>query len=81
MKYRIRVRSRAHEDIRAARDWYERQSPGLGARFGEELDAAMFSIFDRPLLYANIHGEVIPKQVTMALTNRQGFTEGLNLGH
>ena len=30
MIFRVRIRARARDDIRAARDWYEPQSVGLG---------------------------------------------------
>jgi plasmid stabilization system protein ParE len=58
MKYRLRIRSDARDDIRSARDWYERQRPGLGTRFGEELDAAMSAIQQWPLLYAVIYRDI-----------------------
>jgi hypothetical protein len=38
MSFRVRIRSRALDDIRDARDWYEYQSLGLGEEFGLELD-------------------------------------------
>ena len=34
----VRLRPRALDDIRAARDWYERESSGLGIRFAEQVD-------------------------------------------
>jgi plasmid stabilization system protein ParE len=58
MKYRVRIRSDARNDIRFARDWYERQSRGLGDRFGEELAATISSIETQPLLYAVIHRDI-----------------------
>lgn len=58
MKYRVRIRSDARDDIRFARDWYERQSAGLGWRFGEELAATISSIEAHPLLYAVIHRDI-----------------------
>jgi putative addiction module component (TIGR02574 family) len=33
MTFSLRVRARARDDIRGARDWYEKQSVGLGDRF------------------------------------------------
>lgn len=58
MKYQIRVRSRARDDIRSARDWYDRQAAGLGARFGDEVDVVMTSIREEPLIHATIYHEV-----------------------
>jgi hypothetical protein len=43
MKFRVRIRAAAREDIRSARDWYEDQVPGLGKKFGEALDGASHS--------------------------------------
>jgi plasmid stabilization system protein ParE len=44
MTFRVRVRSPARDDIRDARDWYERQSSGLGEEFGHELDQVLVRI-------------------------------------
>lgn len=58
MSFRVAIRSRARDDIRAARDWYEEKSPGLGDRFGAEVGAVMLSLGDRPLIYAKIYRDV-----------------------
>jgi len=58
MSFRVTIRSRARDDIRAARDWYEEKSPGLGSRFGSEIDAVMFSIGDQPLIHAKIYHDI-----------------------
>lgn len=58
MTYRLRIRSRARDDIRAARDWYETQVPGLGSRFGEELDTVMAAVRAQPQMYAKVSGEI-----------------------
>jgi plasmid stabilization system protein ParE len=55
---RLRIRSRAREDIRETRDWYENKIPGLGRRFGAELDIAIRSLFVRPEMYRPVHGEI-----------------------
>ncbi|HEX3582761.1 MAG TPA: type II toxin-antitoxin system RelE/ParE family toxin [Thermoanaerobaculia bacterium] len=65
MKYQLRIRSDARNDIRSARDWYARQGPGLDARFGEELGTTLTSIEEQPLLYA-----VIYRDVRRAMTRR-----------
>ena len=58
MKYELRLRRAARQDIQAARAWYERQVAGLGARFGDELSAALSSVQAQPLIYQVIHGAV-----------------------
>jgi plasmid stabilization system protein ParE len=58
MTFQLRIQRQAREDIRSARDWYDEQSPGLGGRLGDELDAVMASIGERPLLYPVIYRNV-----------------------
>ncbi|MGZ8853668.1 MAG: type II toxin-antitoxin system RelE/ParE family toxin [Thermoanaerobaculia bacterium] len=58
MSFRLTIRSRARDDIRAARDWYEAKSPGVGSRFGAEVDAVTLSIGDQPLIYAKIYHDI-----------------------
>jgi len=58
MKFTVRIRPRAEEDIREARDWYDRIRPELGRRFGEELDAVIGSLSTYPLIYAPIHDDI-----------------------
>jgi plasmid stabilization system protein ParE len=58
MKYRLRIRSDARNDIRSARNWYDRQVPGLGSRFGEELGATLSSVQEQPLVYAVIYRDI-----------------------
>ncbi len=45
---RIRFLSVAEREMRDAYDWYERQSPGLGAEFLAELDSAVIRILRYP---------------------------------
>ena len=54
----LRIRRRALEDIRNARDWYEEKLPGLGSRFGIELDTVIRSILGHPEMFRRVHGEV-----------------------
>jgi len=70
MKYRLRIRSDARNDIRWARDWYDRQRPGLGSRFGEELGAAPCCEFciRRVTLTSGNRKLEIRRPITMALT-------------
>lgn len=65
MSFRLRIRRAAREDIRSARDWYDRQSLGLGDRFGEELDAAIALVEERPLMY-----RIIYRDMRRAMTRR-----------
>jgi plasmid stabilization system protein ParE len=58
MTFGVLVRPRARNDVRAARDWYEKQRAGLGDQLGSELDAAILRIAERPLLYPKIHNDV-----------------------
>jgi toxin ParE1/3/4 len=46
------VRTEAEEDLVDARDWYERQQPGLGSRFIHHVSAALDRIQDRPEMYS-----------------------------
>ena len=50
------VRPEADADVAAARDWYDGQAPGLGARFAARAAAAIDRLGDMPELY----GEVAP---------------------
>jgi toxin ParE1/3/4 len=40
----VRVDVEAEEEIAAGIDWYERERPGLGVEFFEEIDAAIQSL-------------------------------------
>jgi hypothetical protein len=44
-------RPEAAEEARAARQWYEKQQPGLGARFANAIDAAVGRIASNPLAF------------------------------
>jgi plasmid stabilization system protein ParE len=58
MKYRLRIRREAQQDIRSAGEWYERQSPQLVDRFQQEIGTAMMSVEAHPLLYAVIYRDI-----------------------
>ncbi len=51
MTFLVRIRPLAQRDVRRAFSWYERQRPGLGRDFVEELDAVYGRLADNP--YAN----------------------------
>lgn len=48
----------ATEDALEAYDWYERQRPGLGARFRDALDSAIRRIAEAPTTYPIIRRNV-----------------------
>ncbi|HWB78180.1 MAG TPA: hypothetical protein VG755_24615 [Nannocystaceae bacterium] len=51
---RVELTDAAAEDVLAASLAYEMDTPGLGFRFEEELDAALSRVAERPLQYAEI---------------------------
>ena len=65
MKFAVTIRRRAEDDIRDARDWYDRIRPELGQRFGDELDAVIERLGDYPLIYAPIY-----RGIRRAMTRR-----------
>ena len=52
------IRPEAADDIQAARDWYERQRPGLGRQFLDCLDDQLNRVRNAPQLYARVCGGV-----------------------
>ncbi len=55
---RPRLRSAAEADVAEAIRWYERQKPGLGARFLEALDSTLESIEQNPQLFPTVHEQM-----------------------
>jgi plasmid stabilization system protein ParE len=51
-------RRQAAEEARAARQWYEKQQPGLGARFMNAIDEVIRQIVSNPLAFPMVHGEI-----------------------
>jgi plasmid stabilization system protein ParE len=49
---RVIIRSDAEEDIAEGYTWYEKQQPGLGIQFVNELSATVDAIQDDPLRFA-----------------------------
>lgn len=62
---RLIVREAAQEDIREAVEWYDRQSPGLGAEFVRCLDACLSLISRHPEMFPEMH-----RKARMALMRR-----------
>lgn len=58
MSHSLTIHRAAKRHIRAAFDWYERQSPGLGAGFLQALETALDRVAENPLLYAVIYRDV-----------------------
>lgn len=54
---RVLFRPEAREDAIEARDWYEKQSTGLGGEFVRALDAAVAAASRSPDAFAAISGD------------------------
>ena len=52
--YAIEAEPAVEADVEAAFNWYEREEPGLGFEFLDELRAAYQIILDRPLGYQDL---------------------------
>jgi plasmid stabilization system protein ParE len=48
VKWRVFIRPRAELDLRAARDWYDRQRAGLGEELLAEMDQAVARLTEHP---------------------------------
>ena len=53
-RYAIEAELAVEADVEAAFNWYEREEPGLGFEFLEELRAAYQRILDHPLGYQDL---------------------------
>jgi hypothetical protein len=51
MSHQLIIRPEAEEDLLNARQWYERQRPGLGGAFMLSVEAAMEEIRRRPMSF------------------------------
>ena len=58
MTPRIVFRPQAQAEIEAAREWYERESLGLGSRFVSAVDDALGRLVDRPLAFPCVRRDV-----------------------
>ncbi len=70
MTYRLTVRRQAKADIRAAARWYERQRPGLGRAFVQQVDLLLDRVRQNPLQY-----QVVYRGIRRAIPRR--FPYGL----
>ena len=64
-RYAIEAEIAVEADVEAAFNWYEREEPGLGFEFLEELRAAYQRILDSPLGYQDLR-----QGIRRALTRR-----------
>ena len=58
MKYRVRFKQDARQDIEFAYAWYEQQSEGLGTGFLHSVSAATSQLGNIPLIHAIEYNEV-----------------------
>ena len=55
MSLRVYIRSEAETDIEEAAIWYEKQRPGLGDEFLDELRSIFNTISETPAIYPVVH--------------------------
>ena len=65
MKYSLRLRSAAEEEIASVALWYESRSIGLGSQFLDKVDQTLEKISENPLQYL-----IISKRLRRALVKR-----------
>lgn len=58
MSRRVILRAGARKEIRAAAEWYDEESPGLGERFARELRSVMSRIGESPLQFAGVGANI-----------------------
>lgn len=58
MKYQLRLRPIAEDDLRQAYAWYEEQRPGLGGDLLLCVEATLDAIRENPLCFPVIHKEI-----------------------
>ena len=55
MSLRVYIRPEAETDIEESAVWYEKQRPGLGGEFLDELRTIFKSISENPAIYPVVH--------------------------
>jgi plasmid stabilization system protein ParE len=58
MTPRFFFRPEARDELRAAQDWYEARSEGLGLEFARAVDGIVAAIARAPLTFPQVHGPV-----------------------
>jgi plasmid stabilization system protein ParE len=73
-EYRLISEPRADLDVEAAFEWYEKERPGLGLEFLDELRAAYNRIVDNPFKYQQLrsgsavrYSDAFPTRSTLRL--------------
>ncbi len=65
MAYRLKFSARALRETCEAQEWYELQSPGLGAEFMAAMELQLKRLEQAPLLYSevipNVHRALLPR--------------------
>ena len=68
MRRRLQVRRRARRDVEAAAEWYERERPGLGDEFIDELDSLLARVVKAPAQFP-----IVMEETRRALVRRFPF--------
>lgn len=55
MTFEVRLRPEAEQDVSDAAAWYEKQRPGLGHEFLDEVLATLSAITEAPMMYPSVH--------------------------
>jgi plasmid stabilization system protein ParE len=58
VSHTVVFRPQAEGEVRAARGWYEEQTPGLGARFADAIEQSVQRIVSNLLAFPLVHGEI-----------------------
>ncbi len=58
MSLPIAFRWQARQELEGAVDWYERERPGLGARFQGRVDEVLDRISRSPEMHGRVHGDI-----------------------
>jgi plasmid stabilization system protein ParE len=58
VKYHLRVRRQAEDDLRRGARWYEDQRAGLGRQFVAEIEAALDRVAENPMRYQTIYRDI-----------------------
>lgn len=58
MTRRVVLRAEARSEFDEAFDWYERQRPGLGTRFADEIEHILDQVADAPERYQRVDRDV-----------------------
>lgn len=68
MRFEVRLRPEAEQDLADAAVWYEGRRQGLGHEFLDEVMKTLLSVAETPLIYPNVH-----RRIRRAVINRFPF--------